>query len=315
MRNCFAVLWNGSSGAQASSLSPRERLGGQLQALRFCLLEGTSSTLSKVPLFVEEALSEYERARGGLSQDDAVFLLSEFRTLFLSVHMEQDHVLTPPLLAVRCEAVVRVCKLLCKNRLWDEAARLVGGALECVRKLGEGLCLALGLASRAVRLHRDLGTGRECNNAFTDCARILRGLPAVLSDTESHTLLEACQLVVWATEAGQSKGMGGATLLASFSFWEEYQEFLLKQQKVTFLFFSLSLFLSEDCVQTFCLHVLELVLTAAAVFSVLQSVPGLPQHLRQFTHLTGNTHSHTSCTCNDTNQIRTKGGFSDLSAT
>ncbi|MCJ8729137.1 hypothetical protein PDJAM_G00102520 [Pangasius djambal] len=254
VRNCFAVLWNGSSGAQASSLSPRERLGGQLQALRFRLLEGTSSVASKVPLFVEEALSEYARARGSLSQDDAAFLLSEFGTRFLSEPVEQDHALTPPLLAVRCEAVVKVCKPLCKNRLWDEAARLADGALECVRKLGEGLCPALGVASRAVRLHRDLGAGEECGAAFTDCARILRGLPAALGDAESHALSEACQLVVWATEAGQTKGMGGATLLASFSFWEEYQEFLIKQQTSLFsqqLQYSLCFSLYQGFISTY----------------------------------------------------------------
>lgn len=233
MRNCFAVLWNGSNGTQASSLSPRERLGGQLQAVRFRLLERTSSTLSKVPLFVEEALNEYERSSGSLSQDDAAFLLSEFRTCFLGTQVEQDQALTPPMLAVRCEAAVKVCKPLCKNRLWDDAARLVDGALECVRKLEEGLCPALGVASRAVRLHHGFSTGGECNKAFTDCARILRGLPDALGDAESHALLEACQLAVWATEVGQTKGMGGVTLLASFSFWEEYQEFLIKQRKVS----------------------------------------------------------------------------------
>ncbi|KAK3575127.1 hypothetical protein QTP86_020811 [Hemibagrus guttatus] len=225
VRNCFAVLWNGSNGTRTSSLLPRERLGGQLQALRFRLLEKTPSTSSKVPLFVEEALNEYERSRGSLSQDDAVFLLSEFRTRFLGAHVEQDHALTPPMVAVRCEAVVKVCKLLCKNRLWDEAARLVDG------ELAEGLCPVLGVASRAVRLHRGLSTGGKCSKEFTDCARILRGLPDALGDAESHALLEACQLAVWATEAGQTKGMGGVTLLASFSFWEEYQEFLIKQQK------------------------------------------------------------------------------------
>lgn len=245
MRNCFAVLWNGSSGTQASGLSPGERLGGQLQALRFRLLEQTSSTSSKVPLFVEEALNEYERGRGILSKDDAAFLLSEFWTRSFSAHMEQDRALTLPMLAVRCEVLVKVCKTLCKNRLWDEAAQLVDGALELVRKLEEGLCPALGLVSQAVRLHRELGAAGECSKAFTNCARALRGLPAALGDAESHTLLEACQLVVWATEAGQSKGMGGATLLASFSFWEEYQEFLIKQQQVSpyLLPFFISLFI------------------------------------------------------------------------
>ncbi|XP_053492769.1 separin isoform X2 [Ictalurus furcatus] len=254
VRNCFAVLWNGSSGAQASSLSPRERLCGQLQALRFRLLEETPSTSSKVPLFVEEALSEYERARGSLSQDDAAFLLSEFRTRFLGAHVEQDQALTPPVLAVRCEAVVMVCKPLCKNRLWDEAARLLDGAQECVRKLGGGLCPALGMASRAVRLHRDLSTGRECSKAYTDCARILRGLPAALCEAESHALLEACQLIVWATEAGQTKGMGGATLLASFSYWEEYQEFLIKLQQSSFsqqLQYSLCFSLYQGFINTY----------------------------------------------------------------
>ncbi|XP_047669952.1 separin-like [Tachysurus fulvidraco] len=254
VRNCFAVLWNRSSGARASSLSPRERLVGQLQALRFRLLEETSSTSSKVPLFVEEALNEYERSCGSLSQDDAVFLLSEFRTRFLSSPVEQDHAPTQPLLAVRCETVVKVCKPLCKNRLWDAAARLVDGSLEYVRKLAKGLCPVLDLASRAVRLHRDFGSGGECSKVFTDCAHILRALPDVLSDAESHALLEACQLVVWVTETGQTKGMGGATLLASFSFWEEYQEFLIKQQKRSFsqqLQYSLCFSLYQGFISTY----------------------------------------------------------------
>lgn len=233
MRNCFAVLWNGSSGAQASTLTPRERLGGQLQALRFRLLETPSSPCSKVPVFVEEALSEYERACGSGSQDNAAVLLSEFRTRFLSAGVEQEQVLTPPMLAVRCEALVKVCKPLCRSRLWDEAVRLVDEELDGVPRLAEGLCLALDVASRAVRLHRDLSTSRECSKVFRECARILRGLPAAVTDAERHTLLEACQLVVWATEAGQIRGTGGATLLASFSFWEEFQEFIIKQQKVS----------------------------------------------------------------------------------
>lgn len=253
VQNCFAVLWNSWSDAPASSLSPRERLGWKLRALRFRLLEGDSPALSKVPLFVEEALSECERAHGSLSQDDAVFLLSEFGTHFLSVSVEQDHDPALAAMAVRCEAVVKVCKLLCKNRLWKEAVSLVDGALESVRRLGEGLCLAMKLACQAVRLHRDLSTSSECSKAFTDCARILRGLPAALVEVESHTLLEACQLVAWVTEAGQMKGMGGATLLASFSFWEEYQEFLIKQQKVNLYLSVCLLFLVKD----FCSYLLS----------------------------------------------------------
>ncbi|KAF7712001.1 hypothetical protein HF521_001012 [Silurus meridionalis] len=252
-RNCFAVLWNGSSGAQASRLSPRQQLAGQLQALRFRLLETTCSASCKVPAFVEEAVSEFERARGSLSQDDAGFILSEFRKRFFGADVERDCALTPPPLGVRCEAVVKVCKPLCKNRLWDEAVQLVDGATECVRE-GEGLRSALELTARAPRLHRDLGSGVACSETFTDCARILRALPPVLGDAETHALVEACQLVVWATEAGQTKGMGGATLLASFSFWEEYQEFLIKLQTGSFsqqLQYSLCFSLYQGFISTY----------------------------------------------------------------
>ncbi|XP_046701101.1 separin [Silurus meridionalis] len=251
-RNCFARQGTGRA-ALRPRLSPRQQLAGQLQALRFRLLETTCSASCKVPAFVEEAVSEFERARGSLSQDDAGFILSEFRKRFFGADVERDCALTPPPLGVRCEAVVKVCKPLCKNRLWDEAVQLVDGATECVRE-GEGLRSALELTARAPRLHRDLGSGVACSETFTDCARILRALPPVLGDAETHALVEACQLVVWATEAGQTKGMGGATLLASFSFWEEYQEFLIKLQTGSFsqqLQYSLCFSLYQGFISTY----------------------------------------------------------------
>ncbi|KAL7891419.1 hypothetical protein AOLI_G00008950 [Acnodon oligacanthus] len=239
VRNCFAVLWNSllTSGSQVSSLPPRDRLRWQLQALLFRLLEVSSST-SKVPLFVEEAVGEFERASGSLSQDDAKFLLAELQMRFLSPLFSEnaggDCVLTRPSLAVRCEVVFKVCKLLCKSKFWTEAAQLVDRALEGIRRHCDILCLPLGLAARAVQLRCAFSSGNECGKPFTDCARILRGLPAAVGDAEGHALLEACQLVVWAAEAGQTKGMSRTTLLACFSFLEEYQELLLKQQKSSF---------------------------------------------------------------------------------
>ncbi|XP_007254307.3 separin [Astyanax mexicanus] len=259
VRNCFAVLWNGllTPGSRAPSIPPRDRLRWQLQALLFRLMEGTSNT-SKVPLFVEEVVGEFERACGGLSQDDAAFLLSELQMRFLSPPLGEnaggDCVQMLPFLAVRCQVIFKVCKLLCKGKFWTEASGLVDSAVAMVRRLCDILCPSLGLAAHAVQLQCALTSGDECSKAFTDCARILRGLPATMRDIEAHTLLEACQLVVWAIEAGQTKGMDRTTLLACFSFLEEYQEILLKQQKTSFsqqLQYSLCFCLYQGFISTY----------------------------------------------------------------
>lgn len=241
VRNCFAVLWNSilTAGSQMSRLPPKDRLRCQLQALLFRLLEGSSNT-SKVPLFVEEVVGEFERANGkAMSKEDATFLLLEFQKRFFNPlfidKATDDCVPILPSLAIRCEVVFKVCKLLCKNKFWTEATQLVDRAVDAISLFCDHLCSSLSLVAQAVKLHRDLCSGGECSKAFTECARILRGLPASVGDAESHALLDACQLVVWATEAGQAKGMDSTTLLACFSFLEEYQELLLKQQKVSLL--------------------------------------------------------------------------------
>ncbi|XP_016408524.1 separin-like [Sinocyclocheilus rhinocerous] len=239
VRNCFAVLWNSllSNRASGSTLLPRERLHCQLQALTFRLLEQGSSSASfpsKVPLFVEEVVVEYERSCGSFTHDDVSFLSSELRELFFGPLINpQDSALTCLSLAVQCEVVFKVCKLLCKSRFSAEAVGLLRGALDGVDG-HVGLRLALSLADRAVQLQSALSLGGECSKAFTECARSLRGLPRVMSAAESHALLEACQLVVWALEAGQCKEMDVTTLLACFSFLEEYQELLLTQHKDSF---------------------------------------------------------------------------------
>ncbi|KAG1942617.1 separin [Pimephales promelas] len=235
VRNCFAVLWNSllSNRTSGSTLSPRDRLHCQLQALSFKLLEQGSSSAcfpSKVPLFVEEVVVEHERSCGCLTLDDVSFLTSELRELLFC---PQDSVLTCSSLAVRCEVVFKVCKLLCKSRFSTEAVELLRGTLEGVD--GHlGLRSALSLADCALQLQCALSSGGECSKAFTECARALRVLPRAMLGPESHALLEACQLVVWALEAGQCKGMDKTTLLACFSFLEEYQELLLAQQKDSF---------------------------------------------------------------------------------
>lgn len=237
MRNCFAVLWNSllSNRASGSALPPQDRLHCQLQALTFKLLEQGSSSASfssKVPLFVEEAVLEFERSCGCFTHNDVSFLTSELRELFFGPLINpQDSALTCPSLAVRCEVVFKVCKLLCKSRFSAEAVGLLRGTLEGVDD-HVGLRSALSLADCAVQLQCALSSGGECSKAFTKCARALRVLPRAVSAPEFHALLEACQLVVWSLEASQCKGMDLTTLLACFSFLEEYQELLLAQQKV-----------------------------------------------------------------------------------
>lgn len=175
---------------------------------------------------------EFERSCGCFTHDDVSFLTSELRELFFGPLINpQDSALTCPSLAVRCEVVFKVCKLLCKSRFSAEAVGLLRGTLEGVDG-HVGLRSALSLADCAVQLQCALSSGGECSKAFTECARALRVLPRAVSAPEFHALLEACQLVVWSLEAGQCKGMDLTTLLACFSFLEEYQELLLAQQKV-----------------------------------------------------------------------------------
>ncbi|XP_051562768.1 separin-like isoform X2 [Myxocyprinus asiaticus] len=242
VRNCFAVLWNSllSNSARGSALTPRDKLRCQLQALTFRLLEQESSSASspsRVPLFVEEAVGEYERSCGSLTHDDVSFLTSESQELILSPLIKPsegpDSALMCSLLPVRCEVLFKVCKQLCKSRFSAEALGLLRKVLNDVKDNG-GLHSALSLADRAVQLQCALGSGEECSKAFTECALILRGQPSAMSAPECYALLEACRLVIWALEAGQSKGMGIATLLTCFSFLEEYQDLLLTWQKGSF---------------------------------------------------------------------------------
>ncbi|XP_051996262.1 separin [Xyrauchen texanus] len=240
VRNCFAVLWNGLLSNSGPALTPRDKLHCQLQALTFRLLEQESSSASspsKVPLFVQEAIGEYERSCGTLTQDDVSFLTSELQELILSPFINpsegRDSALISPSLPVRCEVVFKVCKLLCKSQFSAEALELLHKILEGVKDHG-GLHSALSLVDRAVQLQCALSSGGECSKSFTECARILRGLSTAMSAPECHAILEACHLVIWALEAGQSKGMSIATLLTCFSFLEEYQELLLTWQKGSF---------------------------------------------------------------------------------
>ncbi|TRY54956.1 hypothetical protein DNTS_020719 [Danionella cerebrum] len=233
VRNCFAVLWNSLLSKRESpfSLDPRDRFNGQLLALTFRLLGQGSSSTSKIPQFIEEVVVEFERSCECFTREDVRYLTSEIRKLFFRpLVSDQDSELTSSLLVVWCEVVFKVSKILFKSHFSSEAAELLRGT----RNLASGqvtLHSALIVAERAVEVQRALGSGGDCSKAFTECARALRILPHALPASEFHALLEACQLMVWALESSDSKAMDITTLLASFSFFEEYQEILLKQQR------------------------------------------------------------------------------------
>uniref|UniRef100_A0AAZ3RPI9 separase n=1 Tax=Oncorhynchus tshawytscha TaxID=74940 RepID=A0AAZ3RPI9_ONCTS len=242
VRSCFAVLWNGLSAAQdGACLKPRDKFCCQLQALSFLLLldrERTSPpSCSKTPIYVEDALTEFEKGCGTLTKEDASLILEETHRHLLSPWAggrgRDGQPSGRPCLSTLCEVVLITSKLLSKAGFWSLAAGLVGGALGKVRNSTDCLSPALVLGRLAVDIHRSMSSGEESGQAFTECARTLRSLPNTLGDREAHVILEGCSLVVWAVEAGQSKGLSGAVLLAWFSFLEEHQELMQKRlQKV-----------------------------------------------------------------------------------
>uniref|UniRef100_A0A4W5M5H5 separase n=1 Tax=Hucho hucho TaxID=62062 RepID=A0A4W5M5H5_9TELE len=260
VRSCFAVLWNGLSAAQdGACLNPRDKLRCQMQALSFLLLldrERTSPpSCSKTPIYMEDALAEFEKGCGTLTKDDASLILEE----------THRHLLSPwaggrggdgqpsgrPCLSTLCEVVLITSKHLSKAGFWSLAAVLVGGALGKVRNSTDGLSQALVLGRLAVDIHRSMSSGEESGQAFTECARTLRSLPNTLGTREAHVILEGCSLVVWAVEAGQSKGLSGAVLLAWFSFLEEHQELMQKRlQKVSVIHSSLTRKNIKECLLT-----------------------------------------------------------------
>lgn len=196
-------------------------------------------------MYVEDALTEFEKGCGSLTKEDASLILEE----------THRHLLSPwaggwggdgqpsgrPCLSTLCEVVLITSKLLSKAGFWSLAEGLVGGALGKVRNSTDGLSPALVLGRLAVDIHRSMSSGVESGQAFTECARTLRSLPNTLGDRQAHVILEGCSLVVWAVEAGQSKGLSGAVLLAWFSFLEEHQEFMQKRlQKVSVIHSSLT---------------------------------------------------------------------------
>uniref|UniRef100_A0A671W5X4 separase n=1 Tax=Sparus aurata TaxID=8175 RepID=A0A671W5X4_SPAAU len=243
VRSCFSVLWNGLSATKDGKiLIPRDKLHCQLQALSFLLLLDTESatpSVSKVPIYTEDAITEFESSCGVISKDDASFLIQEMQMLFNKCwtgvqHSEGDgskQSAETSILYVLSEMVLIVVKVLCKAGHSDQASTFVNEFESRFRNCTDCQCTAAVLGKWAVIIHTTMKAGGESGQALTECARALRSLSADLGEQEAHAVLEGCGLVVWAVESGYSKGLSATMLLSWFSFLEEHQERILKMLK------------------------------------------------------------------------------------
>ncbi|XP_051271664.1 separin isoform X1 [Dicentrarchus labrax] len=243
VRSCFSVLWNGLSATKDKKiLNPRDKLHCQMQALSFLLLldtESATASISKAPIYTEDAITEYESSCGAITKDDAAFLLQEMHTLFsrcwtggrgCEVDGSKRSAETS-VLYVLSEMVLIIVKVLCKASHHDSAFIFVNDIESKIRDCADCQCTAAVLGKWAVKISSTMKAGGECGQALTECARALRSLSADVGYREAHAVLEGCGLVVWAVESGQSKGLSGPVLLAWFSFLEEHQELISKMLK------------------------------------------------------------------------------------
>lgn len=243
VRSCFSVLWNGLSATKDGKiLIPHDKLHCQLQALSFLLLLDTESatpSVSKAPIYTEDAITEFESSCGVISKDDASFLIQEMQMLFNKCwtgvqHSEGDgskQSAETSILYVLSEMVLIVVKVLCKAGHSDQASTFVNEFESRFRNCTDCQCTAAVLGKWAVIIHTTMKAGGESGQALTECARALRSLSADLGEQEAHAVLEGCGLVVWAVESGYSKGLSATMLLSWFSFLEEHQERILKMLK------------------------------------------------------------------------------------
>ncbi|CAJ1051098.1 separin [Xyrichtys novacula] len=243
VRSCFSVLWNGLSASKESKIeNPRDRFHCQIQALSFLLLLDTDSSipsLSKAPIYTEDAINEYESSCRGISTDDASFLLQEMNTLFSSCwtsgqscdgdRSKQSAVTSSSY--VLSEMVLVIVKLLCKTCHHGPAFTFLNDIESKFMDHADCQHTAIMLGKWAVKFHSTVKAGGESSQALKECARALRSLSADLGNQEAHSVLEGCGLVMWVVESGNTKGLSGPVLLAWFSFLEEYQEQIMRMLK------------------------------------------------------------------------------------
>lgn len=235
------MLWNGLSASKCEKIAnAREKLHCQVQALSFLLLldtENGSPSLSKISIYTEDAVSEFESSCGAITKDDATFLVKEMHNIFRTFLSDSQgcdgakRLTEMSSLFVISEMVLIIIKALCKASHYTLADTLVNEFETKVRDCAGCDWAAAALGKWAVKIYSSMKTGGEGGQALTECARILRALSSDLGNKEAHSVLEGCRLVVWTVESGHDKQLSGPVLLAWFSFLEEHQECLLKTMK------------------------------------------------------------------------------------
>lgn len=237
------MLWNGISASKnKKTVNARDRLHCQMRALSFLLLLDTESgapSMSKISIYTEDAVTEFESSCGAITNDDAAFLLKEMYTVFNRCLADgrggvENRIKQPTEMSglfVISEMVLIIIKVLCKASHYTLAGTLINEFETKVRDCADCHCTATVLGKWAVQIYSSMKTDGEIGQALTECARILRSLSSDLGDKEAHSVLEGCRLVVWAVESGHGKELSGPVLLAWFSFLEEHQECILKTMK------------------------------------------------------------------------------------
>ncbi|MGH0121406.1 UNVERIFIED_CONTAM: hypothetical protein FKN15_019841 [Acipenser sinensis] len=247
-RSCFAVMWK-----EADSRAPEgPKLAGRLRSVRFLiLLEGAgpgqpsaecATYLSLSARHSEVAGAEYEGRGAPLSKEHAAFLVGQVEVSLLR-SLDPAAKAWPVStrsrrLTVLMEVALQCCKRLCRGSCWEEAETHLRQASGLLPKSSLSFRAALRLLESGVGVLRALSDGLACGGSFKEAAVALRSLsPPAACDLERRAVIEGCQFVVWALEAGvkRAEGQGSGRGLYSqdltrlFAFIEEYLKLLQKQ--------------------------------------------------------------------------------------
>ncbi|XP_054882679.1 separin [Poeciliopsis prolifica] len=240
LRSCFTVFWNGLSAAkEKSALNPRDKLRWQILTYSFLLLlESKTETPAslKTSEYMQDAIAAFVSSFEVLTMEDASYLLEEIKTMVkrtnggseTSEEGEKIHHLPILRYYMLSEIILLSVKAICKVG-YHSLARCFLTDMESMTVNRVGFPMTpLVLCKWAIIIHSAKKADEECHEALKHCARILRSVSTELDFREGHTVLEVCNLLVWAVENGHSKVLTGTELLALFSFLEEYQERTLR---------------------------------------------------------------------------------------
>ncbi|XP_051932994.1 separin isoform X2 [Hippocampus zosterae] len=242
VRSCFSVLWNGlSANKDQKVLNAKDKLHYQFQALNFLLLSDRKTViLCKPPTCMENAVCEFVKSCNAVSEEDASFVLHEMHTLFdrswSDSQVSKIDGSTPPIVTssiyTLLEMALVIIKMLCKAGHHSLASTFLNDFGVKVKNKTDGLAAALELGKWAVEIHSMAAPHKCSDKPLKECSRALRSLPPELGESEAHSVLEGCGLVVWVVENCHKKPFSGPVLLAWFAFLEEHQDQIIKILKL-----------------------------------------------------------------------------------